>query len=55
MTAMANLQQYTWTAVEDVVMWVLQQDDGSYSGFDANEFTSRSGGKAEAVRQIKVR
>lgn len=30
------------------------QDDGSYSGFDAEEFTSRSGGKAAAVRHIKV-
>jgi hypothetical protein len=31
------------------------QEDGSYAGFDAEEFTSRSGGKAEAVRDIKVR
>jgi hypothetical protein len=54
MTAMAILHQYTWTTLQDV-MWVLQQDDGSYAGFDANEFTSHSGGKAEAVRQIKVR
>eukprot|EP00775_Hariotina_reticulata_P012443 gene12443-12580_t len=33
---------------------LLFNDDGSYAGFDSNEFTSRSGGKAEAVRQIKV-
>jgi phosphoserine phosphatase len=33
---------------------LLLQDDGSYAGFDAEEFTSRSGGKAEAVRDIKV-
>lgn len=31
------------------------QEDGTFDGFDANEFTSRSGGKAEAVRHIKVR
>lgn len=30
------------------------QDDGSYAGFDAEEFTSASGGKAAAVRHIKV-
>jgi hypothetical protein len=30
------------------------QEDGSYAGFDTEEFTSRSGGKAEAVRDIKV-
>ncbi len=30
------------------------QEDGVFDGFDAEEFTSRSGGKAEAVRHIKV-
>ncbi|KAK9828777.1 hypothetical protein WJX72_002034 [[Myrmecia] bisecta] len=35
---------------------ILHQDDdqGSYAGFDAEEFTSRSGGKAEAIRVIKA-
>lgn len=33
---------------------VLFHEDGSYAGFDPEEFTSRSGGKAEAVRDIKV-
>jgi len=28
-------------------------DNGAYAGFDTNEFTSRSGGKAEAVVHIK--
>eukprot|EP00882_Tetradesmus_deserticola_P011144 GHRQ01011785.1.p1 GENE.GHRQ01011785.1~~GHRQ01011785.1.p1 ORF type:complete len:269 (+),score=72.87 GHRQ01011785.1:202-1008(+) len=32
---------------------LLFKEDGSYAGFDAEEFTSRSGGKAEAVRDIK--
>jgi phosphoserine phosphatase len=32
----------------------MSQDDGSYAGFDPEEFTSRSGGKAEAVRHIRV-
>ena len=27
---------------------------GEYAGFDAAEFTSRSGGKAAAIREIKV-
>lgn len=30
------------------------QKDGSYAGFDSNEFTSKSGGKAAAVQMIKV-
>lgn len=30
------------------------QEDGSYAGFDATEFTSRSGGKAEAVQHIRA-
>eukprot|EP00877_Chromochloris_zofingiensis_P006035 jgi/Chrzof1/1685/Cz10g17070.t1 len=34
---------------------VLFHEDGSYAGFDPEEFTSRSGGKAEAVRDIKKR
>lgn len=33
---------------------LLFKEDGSYAGFDRDEFTSRSGGKAEAVRDIKV-
>ncbi|CAG9466177.1 unnamed protein product [Pedinophyceae sp. YPF-701] len=34
---------------------ILYKDDaeGSYAGFDAQEFTSRSGGKANAVRHIR--
>lgn len=28
--------------------------DGNYAGFDTAEFTSQSGGKAAAVRHIKV-
>lgn len=40
------------SALVVVVLWV--QDDGSYAGFDPGEFTSRSGGKAEAVRHIRV-
>lgn len=32
---------------------ILFKEDGSYAGFDPSEFTSRSGGKAEAVRHIK--
>ncbi|KAF6261422.1 HAD-like domain-containing protein [Scenedesmus sp. NREL 46B-D3] len=42
--------------IPELVTKLQQQgkaDDGSYSGFDAEEFTSRSGGKAEAVRDIK--
>lgn len=35
-------------------VWRCGQDDGSYSGFDSKEFTSQSGGKAAAVRHIKV-
>lgn len=31
------------------------QEDGSYAGFDPAEFTSRSGGKATAIEQIKAR
>ncbi|KAF8065537.1 hypothetical protein HT031_003138 [Scenedesmus sp. PABB004] len=34
---------------------LLFKEDGSYAGFDAAEFTSRSGGKAEAVRDIKAK
>lgn len=30
------------------------QEDGSYAGFDPKEFTSRSHGKAAAIREIKV-
>ncbi|GAB4816696.1 hypothetical protein N2152v2_003742 [Parachlorella kessleri] len=33
---------------------ILYNEDGSYAGFDAQEFTSRSGGKAEAVRHIRA-
>ena len=32
---------------------LLFHDDGSYAGFDPEEFTSRSGGKKEAVMHIK--
>jgi len=32
---------------------ILFDDVGEYAGFDAEEFTSRSGGKASAVRHIK--
>ena len=32
---------------------LFHKTDGSYAGFDPNEFTSRSGGKAEAVVHIK--
>ena len=28
-------------------------EDGSYAGFDTNEFTSRTGGKAEACKHLK--
>ena len=31
------------------------KEDGSYAGFDAAEFPSRSGGKAAAIRFIRVR
>lgn len=33
---------------------ILYNEDGSYSGFDAEELTSQSGGKAAAVRLIKA-
>jgi phosphoserine phosphatase len=33
---------------------ILHSEDGSYTGFDAQEFTSRSGGKASAIQAIKV-
>lgn len=29
------------------------QEDGSYAGFDSHEFTSRSGGKREALQYVK--
>ena len=32
----------------------MVQEDGSYSGFDEQEFTSRSGGKCKAIMHIKV-
>lgn len=32
---------------------ILFNPDGSYAGFDENEFTSRSGGKPAAIRYIK--
>ena len=32
----------------------MVQEDGSYSGFDDQEFTSRSGGKCKAIMHIKV-
>ena len=32
----------------------MLQEDGSYHGFDDQEFTSKSGGKAKAVKSIKV-
>eukprot|EP00879_Flechtneria_rotunda_P017585 GHRR01018435.1.p1 GENE.GHRR01018435.1~~GHRR01018435.1.p1 ORF type:complete len:205 (+),score=69.83 GHRR01018435.1:435-1049(+) len=34
---------------------LLFKEDGSYAGFDPEEFTSRSGGKAAAIREIKAR
>ena len=33
---------------------LVSQEAGNYAGFDAEEYTSRSGGKASAVRHIKV-
>jgi phosphoserine phosphatase len=33
---------------------LLFGEDGSYAGFDAEEYTSRSGGKAEAVKALKA-
>ena len=33
----------------------FRQEDGAYAGFDRAELTSRSGGKADAARQIRVR
>ena len=38
----------------DVMLLPFLQDVGNYAGFDAEEFTSRSAGKASAVRHIKV-
>ena len=32
---------------------LLFGDDGEFTGFDATEPTSRSGGKAQAIEQIK--
>jgi len=32
---------------------ILFNEDGSFSGFDADEFTSRSGGKATALQYLK--
>lgn len=32
---------------------ILFEDDGSYDTFDPNEFTSKAGGKADAVKHIK--
>lgn len=32
---------------------LMFEDSGAYAGFDSNEFTSRSGGKKEAVMHIK--
>eukprot|EP01023_Acetabularia_acetabulum_P042553 TRINITY_DN4214_c0_g1_i4.p3 TRINITY_DN4214_c0_g1~~TRINITY_DN4214_c0_g1_i4.p3 ORF type:complete len:177 (+),score=32.79 TRINITY_DN4214_c0_g1_i4:162-692(+) len=34
---------------------LFSENDGSYAGFDKEEFTSRSGGKAEAIKQVKSR
>jgi phosphoserine phosphatase len=34
---------------------LLFRPDGAYAGFDPGEFTSRSGGKCEAVRHLKAR
>ena len=34
---------------------MTRQEDGAYAGFDRAELTSRSGGKADAARQIRVR
>lgn len=34
---------------------LLFKEDGQYQGFDESEFTSRSGGKATAIREIKAR
>ncbi len=36
------------------VLLFMVQDDGTYDGFDPKEFTSRSHGKAAAIREIKV-
>jgi phosphoserine phosphatase len=33
---------------------ILFHDDGSYAGFDANEPTSRSGGKATAIARLQA-
>ena len=32
---------------------LLFNEDGSYAGFDPEEFTSKAGGKAEAVKHVK--
>lgn len=32
---------------------LLFKSDGSYAGFDPEQFTSRSGGKAAAIKEIK--
>ena len=34
---------------------ILFDEAGLYAGFDAEEFTSRAGGKAEAIRYLKAR
>ncbi len=36
-----------------MVMWMMQED-GSYAGFDDQEYTARSGGKCKAIMHIKV-
>lgn len=37
--------------VANTLLW---DEDGKYAGFDPEEFTSRSGGKLEAVKSFKV-
>lgn len=34
---------------------ILFGADGSYAGFDTKEYTSRSGGKAAAIKEIRSR
>lgn len=43
-------------AVGFIGQWrtLFLQEDGSYAGFDEEELTSQSGGKARAARLIKV-
>jgi hypothetical protein len=46
-----NLYRYT---LENIFANnLLFNEDGSYAGFDPTEFTSKAGGKAEAVKHVK--